>query len=239
MHGNIDRLHILLVEDDAKLARLTARYLTGHGAVVEQCNHGERGLEMALRHRFDVVLLDIMLPGMSGMEVCQRLRTQSDVPIIMITARGEEADRVMGLEIGADDYVSKPFSPRELMARIQANVRRARGHAGPQKTTLSRAGLVLDPESMEATDQGQALDLTSYEFALLYALVERAGRVLSRDQLMELARGNAAEAFDRSVDVHISRLRRKLGDDSRRPHRIRTLRGVGYQFVACSEGRSR
>ncbi len=164
-------------------------------------------------------------------EVCQRIREQSDVPIVMITARGEEADRVMGLEIGADDYLPKPFSPRELLARIRAVDRRARGRAGPSTKTLALEDLVLDPGTRTATVDGRTLELTSYEFNLLYALADRAGRVLSREQLMDLSGGNAEEAFDRSIDVHISRLRQKLGDDPRKPRRIKTVRGVGYQFM--------
>ncbi len=222
----------LLVEDDTRLAALTQQYLESHDIVVTSCEDGQRGLELALRQRFDVVLLDVMLPSLSGIEVCQRLRAHTDTPVIMITARTEEADRVMGLEIGADDYVTKPFSARELLARIRALVRRARGKAGPKEQQTVVAGkLVLDAGSRSARLDGRELELTSYEFSLLYVLAERAGRVLSRDQLMELARGSAEDAFDRSVDVHISRLRQKLGDDSRRPRFIKTIRGVGYQWA--------
>jgi DNA-binding response OmpR family regulator len=200
--------------------------------VVSLASNGVDGLDQARRHRFDVVLLDIMLPAMSGIEVCQKLREHSDVPVIMITARGEEADRVLGLELGADDYLPKPFSPRELLARMRACVRRARGQVGPSTRVLRVDDLELDPGARSAALAGVAIDLTAYEFSLLYALVDRAGRVLSREQLMELARGSAEEAFDRSIDVHVSRLRQKLGDDSRRPKRIKTVRGVGYQYVA-------
>jgi len=224
-------IHLLLVEDDARLASLTREYLERHDAVVSVESDGDQGLRLALRHRFDAVLLDLMLPGRDGIEVCQRLREHSDVPIIMITARGEEADRVLGLEIGADDYVPKPFSPRELLARIHAVLRRSRGQAGPRRRTVSAGGLVLDPGAHSATMDGRSLDLTPYEFSLLFALAERPGRVLGREQLMELAGGSADEAFDRSIDVHISRLRQKLGDDPRQPKRIRTIRGVGYQFM--------
>jgi two-component system response regulator RstA len=227
----------LLVEDDARLADLTRQYLERHGVVVSVAADGARGLELALRERFDVVLLDLMLPGRDGIEICQRLREHSDVPILMVTARGEEADRVLGLEIGADDYLAKPFSPRELLARIHALVRRARGRAGPRVRPLTAGDLVLDPGARTATLAGRALELTGYEFALLYALCERAGRVLGREQLMELARGSADEAFDRSIDVHVSRLRQKLGDDARHPRRIKTVRGVGYQ-LAVGEPRS-
>lgn len=233
--GSDDSLiHVLLVEDDVRLADLTRVYLERHGIVVSLAHDGDEGLELALAHRFDAVLLDVMLPGLSGIEVCQRLRARSDVPILMLTARGEEADRVLGLEIGADDYVAKPFSSRELLARIRAHVRRVRGHSGPRTRALAMDGLELDPATRAATLDGQDLDLTSYEFALLFALAEAAGRVLSREQLMELAGGRPDDSFDRSVDVHVSRLRQKLGDDPRHPRRIRTVRGAGYQFLRRS-----
>jgi two-component system response regulator RstA len=229
--SNEPLIRVLMVEDDNRLASLTAEYLERHNVLVSLAARGDAGLEEARRQRFDVVLLDIMLPGISGIELCQRLREHSDVPVIMITARGEEADRVLGLEIGADDYIAKPFSPRELLARVRALVRRARGRVGPSTRPVRVGDLELDPGARTAALSGVVLDLTAYEFSLLYALVERAGRVLSREQLMELARGSAEEAFDRSIDVHISRLRQKLGDDSRRPQRIKTVRGVGYQYA--------
>jgi DNA-binding response OmpR family regulator len=222
---------VLLVEDDRRLATLTRDYLERHGLVVTLAADGPRGLELARRQRFDVVLLDLMLPGMDGLDLCRALRQHSDVPVVMITARGEEADRVLGLEIGADDYLAKPFSARELLARIRAIVRRVRGQAGPRTRAVSVGPLALDPASRSATLDGRPLDLTGYEFDLLLCLAERAGRVLSREQLMELARGSAEEAFDRAVDVHISRLRQKLGDDPRQPRFIRTVRGVGYQLI--------
>ena len=224
-------IHVLLIEDDPRLAALTREYLERHGVVVSVEKDGNLGLQEALRHRFDVVLLDLLLPGKDGIEVCQKLRDHSDVPIIMLTARGEEADRVLGLEIGADGYMPKPFSARELLARIRAVLRRSRGQSGTKRNTVKVGRLVLDPAAYQAELGGVVLDLTSYEFSLLFALVERAGRVLSREQLMDLARGNSEEAFDRSVDVHVSRLRQKLGDDPRRPRWIRTVRGVGYQFL--------
>ncbi len=225
-------LTALLVEDDARLAGLTATYLERNDVVVTRAADGEEGLALALRHPFDVVLLDVMLPGRDGLAVCRAIRQHRDVPIIMLTARGEEADRVMGLELGADDYLPKPFSPRELLARLRAAVRRARGQAGPQRALVTVGDLELDPSARRAALRGDTLDLTAYEFDLLYALADNAGRVLSRERLMELARGNSDEAFDRSVDVHVSRLRQKLGDDPRRPTRIATVRGVGYQFLA-------
>ena len=233
--SNEPMIHALMVEDDARLAGLTREYLERHDLVVTVVHDGVAGLEQAGRHRFDVLLLDLMLPGMDGVELCRRLRQRSDVPVIMITARGEEADRVLGLEMGADDYVPKPFSPRELLARIRAVVRRARGQAGPRAEVITVDDLLLDPGTHTATLAGRDLSLTGYEFALLAALARRAGRVLAREQLMELARGNAEEAFDRSVDVHISRIRQKLGDDPRRPRRIKTIRGVGYKYLARAE----
>ncbi len=221
----------LLVEDDVRLAQLTAEYLGGHEVQVTHVADGTRGLEEALRFRYDVVLLDVMLPGKSGLDVCRALRERTDVPIILLTARGEEADRVMGLELGADDYLPKPFSPRELLARIQALLRRARGQVGPQVKAVRVAGLHVDPLAHRATLDGRELDLTGYEFTLLRVLAERAGRVLSREQIMELARGNSEEAFDRSIDVHISRIRQKLGDDPKRPRLLKTVRGVGYVYA--------
>ncbi len=221
-------LQALLVEDDARLAALTREYLGGHGVAVAVVSDGKRGLTEAQRGGWDVVLLDLMLPGLPGLEVCRELRARSDVPIIVLTARGEEADRVMGLELGADDYLAKPFSPRELLARIRAVTRRAKGRAGPVLKPVEVGPLRIDPSARSVTLSGRSVDLTAYEFALLHALAERAGRVLSREQLMEFARGSAEDAFDRSVDVHVSRLRQKLGDDPRRPRLIKTVRGAGY-----------
>jgi DNA-binding response OmpR family regulator len=221
----------LLVEDDARLARLTGEYLEGHGVRVTRASDGDRGLDEAHRFRFDVVLLDLMLPGRDGLQVCRAIRERSDVPIILITARGEEADRVMGLEMGADDYISKPFSPRELLARMHAVLRRARGQVGPPQKVLRVGELVVDPIAHRATLGAMELSLTAYEFTLLRVLAERAGRVLSREQIMEAARGSSEEAFDRSIDVHISRLRHKLGDDPKRPKLLKTVRGVGYVFA--------
>jgi DNA-binding response OmpR family regulator len=226
----------LLVEDDARLAALTREYLESHGVVVTVASDGRRGLAEALSRRHDVVLLDLMLPEKHGLDVCRELRARSDVPIIVLTARGEEADRVMGLELGADDYLAKPYSPRELLARMRAVVRRARGRAGPVTEPVRVGELELDPGARRALYRGAELALTGYEFTLLDALARRAGRVLSREQLMELAKGTAEEAFDRSIDVHVSRLRQKLGDDPKRPRLIKTVRGVGYLYAAEEGG---
>ena len=225
---------VLLVEDDLRLAALTREYLESHGLAVIHVADGRRGLEEALSGRYDAVLLDLMLPGKDGLEVCRELRARSDVPIIVLTARGEEADRVMGLETGADDYLAKPFAPRELLARIRAVTRRAKGRAGPAQGVVRVGSLRIDPAARTVELEGREVHLTGYEFALLEALARRAGRVLTREQLMELARGSAEDAFDRSIDVHVSRLRQKLGDDPRKPRLIKTVRGSGY--VLAGEG---
>jgi DNA-binding response OmpR family regulator len=227
-------LLVLLVEDDLRLAALTKEYLEGHGIAVVHVADGRRGQDEALGGRYDAVLLDLMLPGKDGLEVCRELRARSDVPIVVLTARGEEADRVMGLELGADDYLAKPFSPRELLARIRAVVRRAKGRAGPARDLVRVGALTVDPAARRVALAGREIALTGYEFALLEALARRAGRVLSREQLMELAGGSAEDAFDRSIDVHVSRLRQKLGDDPKRPRLIKTVRGAGY--VLAGEG---
>jgi DNA-binding response OmpR family regulator len=232
-----EAIQVLVIEDDQKLARLTARYLETHGLSVTCAADGESGLGVFVRGAFDVVLLDVMLPGMGGIDVCREIRLRSDVPVLILTARGEEADRVMGLESGADDYIGKPFSSRELLARIRAQVRRARGRIGPAGKALTAGPLRLDVAAMRVTVDGKVVNVTAYEFALLRALTERAGRVLSREQLLDLARGNAEEAFDRSIDVHISRLRQKLEIDPRHPRLLKTVRGLGYMVADGDFGR--
>jgi DNA-binding response OmpR family regulator len=221
-------IKVLLVEDDERLAQLTARYLESHGVLVTISATGHDGQAEALRRQYDCIVLDVMLPGRDGIEVTRELRARTDVPIVMVTARTEEADRVLGLEVGADDYVPKPFSPRELLARIRATVRRVRGQAGPTQQTVQVGGLVLDPQKMTVTLDGNPIDVTAYEFSILRALAQRPGRVLSREQLLDLAKGSAELSFDRSIDVHVSRLRAKLGDDSRNPKILKTVRGAGY-----------
>ncbi|HEY4242241.1 MAG TPA: response regulator transcription factor [Kofleriaceae bacterium] len=226
-------IKVLLVEDDERLAQLTARYLESHGVLVTVAGNGIEGQAEALRRQYDCVVLDLMLPGRDGIEITRELRARTDVPIVMVTARGEEADRVLGLEVGADDYVTKPFSPRELLARIRATVRRVRGQAGPAQTTIQVGGLVLDPQRMTVVLDGKAVDVTAYEFSILRALAQRPGRVLSREQLLDLAKGSAELSFDRSIDVHVSRLRAKLGDDSRNPKILKTVRGAGYLLAGA------
>jgi two-component system OmpR family response regulator len=227
-----ESITVVYVEDDERLARLTSQYLASHGIDVRLVGRGDLAVSEVLRVRPDIVLLDLMLPGIDGIEVCRALRARIDVPIIMVTARTEEADRVLGLEGGADDYVPKPFSSRELLARIRAQARRARGRSGPPQQRVQVGSIIVDASSMTATLAGVLLVLTTFEFALLRVLAERAGRVLSREQLLELVHGSADDAFDRSIDVHVSRLRQKLGDDPRNPRLLKTVRGVGYVLTA-------
>jgi len=225
-------LRVVYVEDDDRLARLTVQYLQSHRIEVTLVTRGDLAVAEVLRVRPDVVLLDLMLPGADGLAVCRELRQRCHVPIIMVTARGEEADRVLGLEGGADDYVAKPFQSRELLARVRAQARRGRGEAGPKASRIAIGNLAIDASSMTATRDGQPIQLTTIEFQLLHALAQRAGRVLDREQLLQLLHGSADEAFDRSIDVHVSHLRKKLGDDSRSPKIIKTVRGIGYLFTA-------
>jgi DNA-binding response OmpR family regulator len=219
------------VEDDSRIAEMTAEFLMRYQVVVSVARDGNDAVRQALQTRFDAIVLDLMLPGMPGLEACETIRARSDVPIIIVTALAEESDRVIGIERGADDYVTKPFSARELLARIRAVVRRARGHLRPLNQAVKVGRLRLDPATLRASLAGRDLELTSYEFSLLYALAERAGQVLSREQLLDLASGGAEQAFDRSIDVRIWKLRQKLGDDARKPTILKTVRGAGYVLV--------
>ena len=227
-----ERFRILYVEDDERLAALTTRYLESHGHQVTWVADGRQGFAEAIKGQHDVVVLDVMLPRLSGMEVCRELRVRCSVPVIMLTALGEEADKVLGLETGADDYLAKPFSSRELLARLKALVRRGRGVVGPPRDALRVGDLEVLPRSYTATRAGRPLRLTTAEFVLLRVLAERSGHVLSREQLLDLTKGSADEVFDRSIDAHISRLRQKLGDDPRQPRLLRTVRGAGYLLEA-------
>jgi DNA-binding response OmpR family regulator len=222
-------ISVVYIEDDVRLARLTSRYLETSGMRVTLAADGPQGVAAVLRDKPDIILLDLMLPGSDGLEVCRQLRARVATPILMVTARNEEVDRVMGLEGGADDYIPKPFSSRELLARIRAHARRARGDVGPGGLeTIRVGGLCIDVPRIAVTLDGVELSLTTFEFNLLRALAERAGRVLSREQLQQLVRGSVDETFDRSIDFHISRLRQKLNDDPRSPRLLKTIRGVGY-----------
>jgi len=228
-------LRVVYVEDDDRLARLTTQYLNSHRVDVHVVTRGDQALPEVLRIRPDVVLLDLMLPGTDGLEVCRQLRSRTDVPIIMVTARTEEADRVLGLEGGADDYVPKPFQSRELLARIRAQARRARGEAGPRPERIAVGNLVIDATTMQVTVGGQPIALTTSEFTLLHALAQHSGRVLGREQLLQLLHGSTDDAFDRSIDVVVSRLRHKIEDDPRNPRLLKTIRGAGY-LLAPGDG---
>lgn len=227
-----DPIHVLLVEDDERLARLVGDYLASHGAVVSLARDGDDALRQAWAHPFDVVLLDLMLPGIDGLEICARLRARSDVPVLMVSARDAEGDRIAGLDQGADDYLCKPFSTPELLARIRAVVRRHRGHLAQRPGSFTVGSLSFDPRALSATIDGRRLALTALEFDVLLCFAQNEGKVLSRERVLELVHGTAEVAFDRSIDGHISRLRRKLGDDPRKPEILKTARGAGYLFVA-------
>jgi len=216
----------LLIDDDIELGALLAEYLGREGISMEAEVDGARGLERALAGGFDLVVLDVMLPGLDGFEVLRRLRASSSVPVLMLTARAEDADRIAGLELGADDYLGKPFNPRELAARVRAILRRAEPQDGGGRIEVS--GVVLDPASREVSSGGTRVALTTLEFAILEILMRSAGRVVSRDDLMEALYNRKTTPFDRSIDMHISHLRRKL--ERGRPL-INTVRGVGYQFL--------
>lgn len=232
------RTAALLIEDDGRLAALVKEYLGKHEIDVTVASDGERGLAAVRRGHFQVVLLDVMLPGIDGLEVCRRLRSTPElarVPVIMLTARGDEVDRIVGLELGADDYLPKPFNPRELLARIRALLRRAAaGFAVAGRLAIDQ--LQIDLDAREVTLAGRRIVLTHYEFELLAVLARGAGRVLSRDQLLDALKGQEHEAFDRSIDVHVSRLRAKLEANPREPRYIKTVRGVGYILARDSGG---
>jgi len=223
---------ILLIEDDPRLAEMVSEYLGEAGFRVSIAAAGRAGLERLAREPFDALVLDLMLPDMDGLEVCREVRAKSDTPVLMLTARGDAADRIVGLEIGADDYLPKPFQPRELLARLRAILRRGRNAA----SGLLRFGrLEIDRDARAVRVDGEARSLTSYQFTLLLALAENAGRVLSRDSLMDLVKGEPLEAFDRSIDVHVSRIRAAIEDDPKKPRRIVTVRGAGYLFAKSQD----
>jgi two-component system response regulator CpxR len=220
-------MKILVIDDDMELASLLEEFLRREGFQSEFAYNGKTGLEAALQGTFDLVVLDVMLPGMDGFEVLRRLRQSSRLPVVMLTARGEDVDRIVGLELGADDYVPKPFNPRELAARIRAVLRRVEPR--PESGRIEVNGVSLDPGSREVTCDGRTVELTTIEFDILEQLMRAAGRVLSRDQLMEALYNRKATPFDRAMDMHISHLRKKLECSGR--SLIKTVRGVGYQFL--------
>lgn len=230
---------ILMIEDDARLAQMVSEYLGQSGLEVAHAGDGEQGLEQLPLVQPELVILDLMMPGIDGLEVCRRIRALpgdlARVPVIMLTAKGDPMDRIIGLEIGADDYLPKPFEPRELLARIRAVLRRRTDPAGAvttRSTPVLRFGsLEIDRDARTVTVGGQVADLTSYQFDLLVTLAERAGRVLTRDQIMEAVRGRELDAFDRSIDVHMGRIRAAIEADAKNPRRILTVRGVGYVFA--------
>jgi two-component system, OmpR family, phosphate regulon response regulator OmpR len=231
--------HILMIEDDGRLARMVAEFLGQSGFRVTHAPDGASGLAALAAQRPDLVLLDLMLPDLDGLEVCRRVRSLpgpvASVPLLMLTAKGDPLDRVIGLEMGADDYLPKPFEPRELLARVRAVLRRreppAAGDEPPRRAPLRFGSLEIDREARSVTVADRPCELTSYQFDLLVVLAERAGRVLTRDQIMEAVRGRELEAFDRSIDVHIGRIRHAIEADSKDPRRILTVRGVGYVFA--------
>ena len=221
---------ILLIEDDPRLAGLVTEYLGEAGFVVSTAATGRAGLDRIGREPYDAVVLDLMLPDIDGLEVCRQLRaSSSEVPVLMLTARGDMMDRVVGLEIGADDYMPKPFEPRELLARLRAILRRRPSARGSDVLRFGR--LEIDRGARAVRVDGTERSLTSHQFTLLVALAEKAGRVLSRDSLMDLVKGETLEAFDRSIDVHVSRIRAAIEDDPKKPRRIITVRGAGYVFA--------
>ena len=223
---------VLVIEDDRRTADLVALYLKRDGFRPLTAGDGVRGLALAERHRPDLVILDLMLPEMDGWEVCRRLRQKSEVPVIMLTARGEEIDRVAGLTLGADDYLVKPFSPRELMARVKAVLRRAPRTPPGRATPLTHADLLLDRDKRQLSVGGRPVALTPHEFALLEALMAAEGRVLTRDELLDrLYPKGGAVVIDRVVDVHIGKLRQKTEPDPSTPRYILTVRGIGYRFA--------
>jgi DNA-binding response OmpR family regulator len=226
---------ILIVDDDVRLSDMVQTYLQSRGMTVTTAPTATRGLAAARTGGFDAVLLDVMLPDGDGFDLCRTLRAESEVPIVMLTARGDDTDRIVGLELGADDYLPKPFNPRELLARLRAVLRRSHRGTTAHADVLRFGRLEVDRGARVARVDGVPRELTAHQFNLLLALAERPGRVLSRNQLMLAVRGEELEAFDRSIDVHISRIRAEIEDDPKQPARILTIRGAGYLF-AGSQG---
>ena len=232
---NHDLERILIIDDDVELCGLVAEYLEAEGFGVESVHDGESGLHALQNEHYLLIVLDVMLPGMSGFDVLRRVRSGSRIPVLLLTARGEDVDRIVGLELGADDYLPKPFNPRELVARIRAVLRRtstdARAVGTPPAPDIIRVGdIELDPATRTVRRAGELIDLTSVEFNLLEVLLREAGRVVTREQLVSAVLSRKFSPFDRSIDMHVSKVRKKLGDNSETEH-IKTVRGVGYIFA--------
>jgi DNA-binding response OmpR family regulator len=227
---------ILLIDDDMELCSLLKEYLADEGFDLETCHEGLSGVERALSRTHDLIILDVMLPGCNGFEVLKKIRKQSNVPVLMLTARGDEVDRIVGLEIGADDYLGKPFNPRELVARIRAIFRRTQPRDGGPDDAAEPYRLCVDDVVLELNTrcvfkQGRAIDLTAVEFNLLKVLMHSAGTVVSREELNSEVLGRSYSPYDRSIDVHISKLRRKLGEKVGQAERIQAIRGEGYLYA--------
>lgn len=229
---------ILVIDDDRELCGLLEEYLVAEGFAVESVHTGPQGAEQASRGNYALIVLDVMLPGLNGFDVLRRIRGESSVPVVMLTARGEEVDRIVGLEMGADDYLPKPFNPRELVARIRAILRRQsagqKDGAAPE-VVLMVGDLVLDPGRRTVLQGDRSVVLTSIEFSVLELLLAQAGRVISRDDICSRALGRQLNSFDRSIDVHVSSLRRKLGPAGDNSERIKSVRGIGYIYLRPAE----
>ena len=222
---------ILVIDDDVELCGLVSEYLEPEGFQVESVHDGEKGLERALAGDHLLVVLDVMLPKLNGFDVLRRMRTTSRMPVLLLTARGEDVDRIVGLEIGADDYLPKPFNPRELVARIRAILRRTRSGEGSPGDILRVGNIELNPATRSVTQDGSNVELTSVEFNLLQVLLQEAGQVVSRERLVDSVLGRKFSPFDRSIDMHVSKVRKKLGDTEGGTDYIKTVRGVGYIFA--------
>jgi two-component system, OmpR family, response regulator CpxR len=225
---------ILIIDDDAELCEMLSEYLRKEAFEVESVQHGTRGLERARTGSYDLIVLDVMLPGMNGFDLLRELRTTSEVPVLLLTARGDELDRIVGLEIGADDYLPKPFNARELLARIRAIGRRNARTANSPKHPVNVGDVELDPGTRSITLNGKVLDVTTVEFNLLEMLLRSAGNVVSRDDIASTVLGRELSPFDRSIDVHISKLRKKLGNLPNGRERIKTIRNTGYMYVSMA-----
>lgn len=231
--GNDQLARVLLIEDDRKLGEMIQQYLTDNGLNVTYAINGTHGLQLHASQTFDAIVLDLMLPDVDGLEICRRIRTRDNIPMLMLTAKGDPMDRVIGLELGADDYVPKPFEPRELLARVRALLRRGQAHSPGAVTRFGR--LEIDREALQVRLEGKRCNLTVHQFHILDTLSRASGRVLSREHLLTQIQGVEADSFDRSIDVHISRIRAEIEDDPRHPRRVITVRGAGYVFAKSQD----